>query len=219
MVCVSRCPRKRRRDTASRQPSVGRDLNPECRRLPRRSLRNITLLIRQFSPWVAYINVRVWAMCNVGPSQCSWPRSRLRVGECGISKYVEPDLVLPLNFLAPFLSLSLIPNSPQPTHLFSSRFLTQRSKSATMGKPILLHCGDDIKWNHDLYSKLSSTFDIKRSHSMNREEFKQALKDKKFGDFSAVYRPFWNTGGEMSPWNSELMLVFVFSQPKTAVFR
>lgn len=74
-----------------------------------------------------------------------------------------------------------------------------------MGKPILLHCGDDIKWNHELYSKLSSTFDIKRSYSMNREEFKQALKDKKFGDFVAIYRPFWNTGGEMSPWNKELI--------------
>jgi hypothetical protein len=74
-----------------------------------------------------------------------------------------------------------------------------------MGKPILLHCGDDIKWNHELYSKLSNTFDIKRSHSMGREEFKQALKDNKFGDFVAMYRPFWNTGGEMSPWDSELM--------------
>jgi hypothetical protein len=69
-----------------------------------------------------------------------------------------------------------------------------------MGKPILLHCGDDIKWNHELYTKLSNTFDIKRSHSMGREEFKQALKDNKFGDFVAMYRPFWNTGGEMSPW-------------------
>lgn len=74
-----------------------------------------------------------------------------------------------------------------------------------MGKPILLHCGDDIKWNHELYAKLSNAFDIKRSHSMGREEFKQALKDKKFGDFAAIYRPFWNTGGEMSPWNQELM--------------
>ena len=42
---------------------------------------------------------------------------------------------------------------------------------------------------------------------MGREEFKEALKDNKFGDFVAMYRPFWNTGGEMSPWNSELMFV------------
>jgi lactate dehydrogenase-like 2-hydroxyacid dehydrogenase len=75
-----------------------------------------------------------------------------------------------------------------------------------MCNPILLHRGDDIKWNHDLYSKLSNTFNIRRSYSMGRE-LKQALKGKKFGDFSAIHQPFWNTGGKMSPWNSELMLV------------
>jgi len=74
-----------------------------------------------------------------------------------------------------------------------------------MGKPIILHCGADIKWNHELYKQLQDKFEIKRSHSMNREEFKQALRDKKFGDFSAVYRPFFHTGGEMAPWNQELI--------------
>ena len=92
--------------------------------------------------------------------------------------------------------LATLAFSPAPDH---------RPKLDKMGKPILLHCGDDIKWNHELYAKLSNAFDIKRSHSMGREEFKQALKDKKFGDFAAIYRPFWNTGGEMSPWNQELM--------------
>lgn len=77
-----------------------------------------------------------------------------------------------------------------------------------MGKPILLHCGNDIRWNHDLYAKLSQTFDIVRSYSMSRQEFIEALKSKKFGDFYAIYRPFWGTGGEMSPWNKELMLVY-----------
>jgi hypothetical protein len=32
-----------------------------------------------------------------------------------------------------------------------------------------------------------------------------ALKQKKYGDFDAVYRPFWNTGGEMGNWDEELM--------------
>lgn len=72
-------------------------------------------------------------------------------------------------------------------------------------KPILLHCGDDIKWNHELYQKVQSQFQIVRSYSMSREEFKQALKTWKFGDFAAIYRPFWATGGEMSPWDQELM--------------
>jgi hypothetical protein len=73
--------------------------------------------------------------------------------------------------------------------------------------PIVLHLGDDIKWNHDLYKKLEEKFTIKRSHSMNREDFKNALKTKQFGDFVAIYRPFWNTGGEMGNWDDELMYV------------
>lgn len=74
-----------------------------------------------------------------------------------------------------------------------------------MGKPIVLHLGDDIKWNHDLYKQLQNKFEIRRSYSLNRAEFKQALKDKKFGDFVAMYRPFWNTGGEMGNWDDDLM--------------
>lgn len=77
--------------------------------------------------------------------------------------------------------------------------------SSSGSKPILLHCGDDIKWNHELYSKITEKFEIVRSHSMKREEFIQALLQQKFGDFVAIYRPFWNTGGEMGKWNEELM--------------
>ena len=74
-----------------------------------------------------------------------------------------------------------------------------------MAKPILLHLGDDIRWNHELYEKLEERFDIKRSHSMNRTDFKAALEAKQFGDFVAMYRPFWSTGGEMGNWDEELM--------------
>ena len=74
-----------------------------------------------------------------------------------------------------------------------------------MSKPILLHLGNDIRWNHELYSKLSNAFEIRRSYSMNRTEFKDALKNKKFGDFYAMYRPFWGTGGEIGNWDEELM--------------
>ena len=74
-----------------------------------------------------------------------------------------------------------------------------------MAKPVVLQCGDDIKWNHDLYKQFTDVFAIKRSHSMSRPEFKQALQSNKFGDFSAIYRPFWNTGGEMGRWDDELI--------------
>ncbi|KAI9705228.1 MAG: hypothetical protein M1820_005226 [Bogoriella megaspora] len=74
-----------------------------------------------------------------------------------------------------------------------------------MSKPIVLHLGDDIRWNHDLYKQLQEQFTIVRSYSMNREDFKQALKSRRFGDFVAMYRPFWNTGGEMGNWDDELI--------------
>lgn len=74
-----------------------------------------------------------------------------------------------------------------------------------MTKPVVLQLGDDIRWNHDLYKEFQGQFDIKRSHSMPRAEFVQALKTKAFGDFFAIYRPFWNTGGEMGNWDEELI--------------
>jgi hypothetical protein len=74
-----------------------------------------------------------------------------------------------------------------------------------MSKPILLHLGDDIEWNHDLYDELKARFEIVRSFCMGREAFKTALLAQKFGDFTAIYRPFWNTGGEMGHWDEELM--------------
>ncbi|ENH74460.1 Glyoxylate reductase [Fusarium oxysporum f. sp. cubense race 1] len=67
-----------------------------------------------------------------------------------------------------------------------------------MSKPIVLHLGDDIKWNHDLYKTFTSHFEIKRSHSMSRPDFINALKKKTFGDFFAIYRPFWNTGAALA---------------------
>ncbi|KXG52225.1 D-isomer specific 2-hydroxyacid dehydrogenase, NAD-binding [Penicillium griseofulvum] len=74
-----------------------------------------------------------------------------------------------------------------------------------MAKPIVLHLGDDIRWNHDQYKKFQDAFDIRRSYSMSRPEFIRALKERQFGDFFAIYRPFWNTGGEMGNWDEELV--------------
>lgn len=33
----------------------------------------------------------------------------------------------------------------------------------------------------------------------------QALKEKRWGEFSAIFRPFWGTGGEMGHWDKELV--------------
>ncbi|KAF3035543.1 hypothetical protein E8E12_003058 [Didymella heteroderae] len=80
-----------------------------------------------------------------------------------------------------------------------------QSNGATYFKPTILHLGDDIRWNHDLYAELARKFNIIRTHSVGREAFKSALKDKTWGDFVAMYRPFWNTGGEMGNWDEELI--------------
>jgi hypothetical protein len=76
-----------------------------------------------------------------------------------------------------------------------------------MSKPIVLHLGDPIKWNHELYKRLNEKCKVVRipSEELARPKFKQALKERKYGDFVAIYRPFWNTGGEMGNWDEELM--------------
>jgi hypothetical protein len=83
--------------------------------------------------------------------------------------------------------------------------LSQASSSNDSSKSTILHLGDDIRWNHELYTKLQENFNIIRTYSMGREAFKAALQEKKWGDFIGMYRPFWNTGGEMGNWDQELM--------------
>ena len=74
-------------------------------------------------------------------------------------------------------------------------------------KPIVLHIGDPIKYNPDLYETFSSQFTVIRPslQELERPAFLQALREKKWGDFNAVYRPFWNTGGEMGRWDAEMI--------------
>ncbi|KAJ8109385.1 hypothetical protein OPT61_g7496 [Boeremia exigua] len=84
-------------------------------------------------------------------------------------------------------------------------FTFKPSNIALSSKPTILHLGDDIRWNHDLYTKLSTRFNVIRTHSTGREDFKRALQDRTWGDFVGMYRPFWNTGGEMGSWDSELI--------------
>ena len=74
-------------------------------------------------------------------------------------------------------------------------------------KPTILHIGDPIKYNHELYQKLEEKFTIIRPSAEERQRgpFLEALRQKKWGDFQAVMRPFWITGGEMGRWDRELI--------------
>jgi len=77
----------------------------------------------------------------------------------------------------------------------------------SISKPVVLHIGDPIKYNPEMYEKFSSKFTVIRPSLEERQRpaFLQALKDKRWGDFSAVFRPFWNTGGEMGRWDAEMI--------------
>jgi hypothetical protein len=74
-------------------------------------------------------------------------------------------------------------------------------------RPTVLHLGDPIYYNPELYKELEQIATIIRPEveERQREPFLQALKEKRWGDFSAICRPFWNSGGEMGRWDSELI--------------
>ncbi|KAI9744158.1 MAG: hypothetical protein M1818_002310 [Claussenomyces sp. TS43310] len=76
-----------------------------------------------------------------------------------------------------------------------------------LDKPIVLHIGDPIKYNLEVYSRFASDFTVIRPSEEEREryEFMKALREKRWGEFSAIFRPFWGSGGEMGRWDQELI--------------
>jgi lactate dehydrogenase-like 2-hydroxyacid dehydrogenase len=74
-------------------------------------------------------------------------------------------------------------------------------------KPSVLHLGDPPRWHADLYKKLETHFTIVRPSAEERERpaFLKALEEKRWGNFVAIMRPFWNTGGEMGRIDRELI--------------
>ncbi|KAL1619290.1 hypothetical protein SLS56_010180 [Neofusicoccum ribis] len=75
-----------------------------------------------------------------------------------------------------------------------------------MAKPVVLHLGAAVKYSTDYYEKeFLSRFQVVQNEDLDRESFKKALKEKKYGDFSAIFRPHFQTGGEMGQWDEELI--------------
>ncbi|KAJ5973401.1 hypothetical protein N7481_010611 [Penicillium waksmanii] len=74
-------------------------------------------------------------------------------------------------------------------------------------KPIVLHLGDPIEFNKELYAQIANNFTVIRPsrEERQRDAFLKALREKKWGDFQAIFRPFWNSGGEMGRWDAELI--------------
>ncbi|OOF91885.1 hypothetical protein ASPCADRAFT_399762 [Aspergillus carbonarius ITEM 5010] len=85
-----------------------------------------------------------------------------------------------------------------------------------MPKPIVLHLGDPIAYNHDLYNgPFSERFTIIRNEDLTRESFIEALKTNKYGPISALLRPHFASGNEMSPWDTTLIS---YLPPSTKIF-
>ncbi|KAK7953166.1 hypothetical protein PG988_013860 [Apiospora saccharicola] len=79
--------------------------------------------------------------------------------------------------------------------------------TTTAKKPVVLHVGDPIQYNPQTYAALSAAFTVIRPPAAERArpQFLQALRERRWGDFDAVLRPFWGTGGEMGRWDRELV--------------
>ncbi|KAI1464482.1 uncharacterized protein F4812DRAFT_442291 [Daldinia caldariorum] len=79
--------------------------------------------------------------------------------------------------------------------------------SGSSSKPVVLHIGDPVKYNPETYAEFASQFEVVRPSADERQRpaFVQALREKRWGDFSAIFRPFWGTGGEMGNWDAELV--------------
>lgn len=86
-------------------------------------------------------------------------------------------------------------------------------------KPIVLHIGDPVKWNNDQYEQFAKDFTVIRPSSVERERdlFKKGLKEKTWGDFNAIFRPFWNTGGEMGRVSSSTTSKWKFGEEGQAL--
>ena len=71
----------------------------------------------------------------------------------------------------------------------------------------MLHIGDECRYNPDTYAAFSAQFDVVRPPAAERERpaFVAALRERRWGDFAAIFRPFWGSGGEMGVWDKELI--------------
>ncbi|KAL9631022.1 MAG: hypothetical protein Q9164_006117 [Protoblastenia rupestris] len=86
-------------------------------------------------------------------------------------------------------------------------YALQKPITAEPARPTILHLGHQITYNLDISARLESQFDIIRPlpSELNRRTFTNHLRDKTWGNFSAIIKPFWGTGGEMGAWNEELI--------------
>jgi lactate dehydrogenase-like 2-hydroxyacid dehydrogenase len=71
----------------------------------------------------------------------------------------------------------------------------------------ILHLGEPAKYDPAFYATTLAPYEIIRpsTEERARDAFMQALRSRRWGDFDAVMRPFWLSGGEMGRWDAELV--------------
>ncbi|KAI0020255.1 hypothetical protein F4780DRAFT_779613 [Xylariomycetidae sp. FL0641] len=84
---------------------------------------------------------------------------------------------------------------------------TTTASSPTGAKPVVLHLGDAIQHHAEAYRAFAAAFAVVRpgAAERGRAAFAQALRERRWGDFAAVLRPAWGSGGEMGAWDRELV--------------
>lgn len=89
--------------------------------------------------------------------------------------------------------------------------------SSTPQRPVVLHIGDAVEYNPSTYAEFSAAFDVIRptADERARPAFMAALRERRWGDFAAIFRPHWGSGGEMGKWDRELVDVL---PPSVRVF-
>ncbi|KAG8525954.1 uncharacterized protein KY384_000716 [Bacidia gigantensis] len=80
------------------------------------------------------------------------------------------------------------------------------SSSSPPSKLRILHLGDSICYNQDIEARIASKFDIIHPdpEDLLRSTFIQRLKDRTWGDFDAIMKPFWSSGN-IGRWNDEVI--------------
>ena len=75
-------------------------------------------------------------------------------------------------------------------------------------KPIILHLGGPILYNKKFYEDLRNRYTVihlNQEADLHRLAFMQHLRAGTWGNFSAIFRPFWATGKGMHPWDDKLI--------------
>ncbi|KAI5924207.1 hypothetical protein F4810DRAFT_150199 [Camillea tinctor] len=96
--------------------------------------------------------------------------------------------------------------SPALAHLpvIPSRLAASPSPSP---KPVVLQLGDHVPHNRELCDGFARHFTVVRPtpEEHERDAFMAALREGRWGFFDAVLRCSWGSGGEMGPWDTELV--------------